>query len=49
MTDDLGALMRAVHPDAEANTVPVDPPRRRPLRVRRVRGQRHLTVVGGVT
>jgi hypothetical protein len=36
MTDDLGALMRAVHPDAEQATRPDPPLARRPLRIVRV-------------
>jgi hypothetical protein len=37
MTDDLGALLRTVYPDAEQATVADPPPARTPLRIRRVR------------
>jgi hypothetical protein len=44
VTDDLGALLRAVHPDAERATVSDPPPARTPLRIRRVRTRRDVTV-----
>jgi hypothetical protein len=43
MTDDLGALLRLLHPDAERDTRPDPPLARRPLRIRRVRTRRGVT------
>jgi hypothetical protein len=45
VTDDLGALMRTVYPHAERDTRDDPPLARRPLRIRRVRTRRDVTVV----
>lgn len=42
MTDDLGALLRTVYPEAERDTRDDPPLARRPLRIRRVRTRRDV-------